>query len=363
MKKRTLTAALALLLMAAAPAAAPQKNTIREHSRAVNAALGNRNRQSHGAVIDSPHGAYIADPNDPKGQYEELEAIENVEDEVAERKERRNSDPEAGNRNDGKAYNASNKEKDRPDKSKKREAGEKGISFLGWGLVICLVLGVVASLVVALQAMGIMKRHDRELTKMRRRLDEAEERLESLKADQESALRSATTARQIAETAQQASVRAAATAAANSRPAAANPAQTPTFGEFAGATPAATPTRAQVAPLSSMSKPKIKRYATANAKGTPEFYKVTPANDGDKVFLLELDATDSTTASFSVIPDLGPDKVRSLAANKDTYLPSSIVERTQGSQAPTRIVTESAGEARLDGNVWTVVRQARIRIL
>lgn len=378
MRKTILTVSLALWLLAPAPAMADKGVALQQGGKQQASEESNWNqlKKQEGQQNDeAPNARPDGKPNQgaSESNWEYEPAVDSAED--SDHDQHRDSDTEGNEaKSKGKADNGTGEE--RSSKRAESRLTPANINLLGTMLTICLLIAAVAALVMALQGMARNKRFSREIEGLRARLEEAEDQLKLLEQDNAKVL---SAARDAARTAQQPQN----PQTMRSFPGqSGNPAK-PQEGHQ-GAKPeenrgyarqsqgmqsgyAAKPTSAsgsaQAAAKPEPPKPKHKLYGKANAQGTTGLYKVGPMNPGDKVFMLELDGPDSTTASFGVIPNLSPEQVRGLAANKDTHLPASIVERNQTTQNPTRILTETQGEARKEGNEWVVVRPARIKLL
>ena len=103
-------------------------------------------------------------------------------------------------------------------------------------------------------------------------------------------------------------------------------------------------------------------YANTNANGGIEFYKVTTENSGDKVFMIILKKVDDENGDFTIAP-MSDNFMREVIANRDMFLPSTFCERIVGSPNPTRIEVDAKGKARKVGGKWQMQERMRIRLI
>lgn len=103
-------------------------------------------------------------------------------------------------------------------------------------------------------------------------------------------------------------------------------------------------------------------YANTNANGGVEFYKATPENTGDKVFMIILRKADDENGDFTIVP-MSDNFMREVIANRDMFLPSTFCERIVGSQNPTRIEVDTKGKAKKVGGRWQIQERMKIRLI
>lgn len=103
-------------------------------------------------------------------------------------------------------------------------------------------------------------------------------------------------------------------------------------------------------------------YANTNANGGIEFYKVTTENSGDKVFMIILKKVDDENGDFTIAP-MSDNFMREVIANRDMFLPSTFCERIVGSPNPTRIEVDAKGKARKVGGKWQMQERMKIRLI
>lgn len=106
-------------------------------------------------------------------------------------------------------------------------------------------------------------------------------------------------------------------------------------------------------------------FATVKADSPlAEFFKVTPENSGDKVFMLTLSYPEAQVADFTIVPNMTPDFMKSVIDNKDIYLPATFCEKKSiDSQNPSRIEVLSQGRAKKVDGKWQVQERMSIRLV
>lgn len=106
-------------------------------------------------------------------------------------------------------------------------------------------------------------------------------------------------------------------------------------------------------------------FATAKSGeiGQTEFYKVTPENNGDKVFMLTLSNIADEVAVFNIAPNMSADFLRSVLNDRETYLPTLFCDKQIVSANPTRIEVDAPGRAKKVDGKWMIQDRIKIRLV
>lgn len=106
-------------------------------------------------------------------------------------------------------------------------------------------------------------------------------------------------------------------------------------------------------------------FATAKSGdvGQTEFYKVTPENNGDKVFMLTLSNITDEVAVFNIAPNMSADFLRSVLNDRETYLPTLFCDKQIISANPTRIEVDAPGHAKKVDGKWMIQDRIKIRLV
>lgn len=106
-------------------------------------------------------------------------------------------------------------------------------------------------------------------------------------------------------------------------------------------------------------------FATAKSGdiGQTEFYKVTPENNGDKVFMLTLSNIADEVAVFNIAPNMSADFLRSVLNDRETYLPTLFCDKQIISANPTRIEVDAPGHAKKVDGKWMIQDRIKIRLV
>lgn len=103
-------------------------------------------------------------------------------------------------------------------------------------------------------------------------------------------------------------------------------------------------------------------YANTNANGGIEFYKVTTENSGDKVFMIILRKADDENGEFTIAA-MSADFMKEVIVNRDMFLPPAFCEKIIGSQNPTRIEVDTKGKVKKVGGKWQMQERMKIRLI
>lgn len=106
-------------------------------------------------------------------------------------------------------------------------------------------------------------------------------------------------------------------------------------------------------------------FAIANSSDAAqmEFYKVSPENNGNKVFMLVLNSLADEVAHFKITPNMSDDFKRSVLNNHEIYLPSTICEKLSIADNPTEIEVEAPGHAKKVDGKWMIQDRIKIRLV
>lgn len=210
-------------------------------------------------------------------------------------------------------------------------------------LYILIILGVVGatSIIFAILALKKINKTDKEIQELKTKINKIEEAAASSKSQKNKAQN------QTAST----------PATAKTEPV--YPPQPPVQNNNVAVTPPPVPEKKENI---SKAPQETYLYANANANGGIEFYKVTPENSGDKVFIIILKNADDENGDFTIAP-MSDNFMRDAITDRNTYLPPLFCESTLDSSNPTRIEVKAKGKAKKVGGKWQMQERMKIRLI